>query len=164
MSGKPRKRSQENKNGSTTPGGGRTATKNNVSSQSVTTTNKLAALSTVERVCKDVAPIATRRLGDSDVFAGGKINPEVVKGHFMKEGRLKEETATRIVREAIVILKKESTVLDLQAPLTICGDIHGQFYDLVHLFDVGGQLHDTKYLFLGYTFVKFLNFFISFFF
>lgn len=47
------------------------------------------------------------------------------------------------------LLLEESNVQPVSAPVTICGDIHGQFYDLIELFDQGGQMPTTSYIFMG---------------
>ena len=47
------------------------------------------------------------------------------------------------------LLMEEANVQPVQSPVTICGDIHGQFYDLLELMKTGGEIPDTNYIFMG---------------
>lgn len=51
--------------------------------------------------------------------------------------------------QAKEILTKESNVQEVRCPVTVCGDVHGQFHDLMELFRIGGKSPDTNYLFMG---------------
>lgn len=63
--------------------------------------------------------------------------------------KLSEEEIHKMCVLATEIFLKENNILIMHSPITICGDIHGQFYDLKKLFEVGGDCPETNYLFLG---------------
>ena len=47
------------------------------------------------------------------------------------------------------IFLQQPILLELEAPLKICGDIRGQYTDLLRLFEYGGFPPESNYLFLG---------------
>ena len=65
---------------------------------------------------------------------------------------LSENDTKKLCRMATAILMEESNVPQVSTPATLCGDIHGQFPDLLELFDVAGQItpsSDNHYVFMG---------------
>nr|CAB3497796.1 unnamed protein product [Digitaria exilis] len=62
---------------------------------------------------------------------------------------LPEPEVRALCEKAKEILMEESNVQPVKSPVTICGDIHGQFHDLAELFRIGGKCPDTNYLFMG---------------
>ncbi|OWZ45227.1 serine/threonine-protein phosphatase 6 catalytic subunit [Cryptococcus neoformans var. grubii Br795] len=47
------------------------------------------------------------------------------------------------------LLLEESNVRLVQSPVTVCGDIHGQFWDVLEIFRQGGEVPKTSYIFMG---------------
>eukprot|EP00027_Filamoeba_sp_ATCC50430_P008359 CAMPEP_0168559646 /NCGR_PEP_ID=MMETSP0413-20121227/10636_1 /TAXON_ID=136452 /ORGANISM="Filamoeba nolandi, Strain NC-AS-23-1" /LENGTH=312 /DNA_ID=CAMNT_0008590891 /DNA_START=51 /DNA_END=989 /DNA_ORIENTATION=+ len=62
---------------------------------------------------------------------------------------LAENTIKDICEKVKELLIDESNVTMIRSPITIVGDIHGQFHDLLEIFRIGGKSPDTNYLFLG---------------
>ncbi|CDS08074.1 hypothetical protein LRAMOSA02023 [Lichtheimia ramosa] len=109
-------------------------------------------VSTHDRIITGVPPPAVEIPTDEQLWSKerpGCPNLNFLKQHFLHEGRLQEHQALQIINTVKSILRTEPTLVRVPAPITICGDVHGQYYDLMKLFEVGGDPANTRYLFLG---------------
>ncbi len=78
------------------------------------------------------------------------LNPLWLLDHFCEQRQLKPEEAITLIDHTRALLAMEPNVIDLEAPIVVVGDIHGQFFDLVKIFDLEGPpSKEKKYLFLG---------------
>ncbi|KAI5713395.1 serine/threonine-protein phosphatase PP-X isozyme 2 [Diaphorina citri] len=66
-----------------------------------------------------------------------------------KKIKLPESKVKHLCKKAVELLGQEKNVIVVSTPVTACGDIHGQFEDLMYLFKKGGRIGQEKYLFLG---------------
>lgn len=77
----------------------------------------------------------------------GKIDQwieRLLRCEYLTEAEIQE-----LCSKASEVLSEEDNVQDVNCPVTVCGDVHGQFHDLVELFRVGGKPPETNYLFMG---------------
>ena len=66
-----------------------------------------------------------------------------------KQVDLKEEEIKFLIDKSLPIIKEQKMLVELEAPLHVCGDIHGQYYDLLRIFEHCGYPGEFNYLFLG---------------
>lgn len=59
------------------------------------------------------------------------------------------DVAIRIMEDGSAILRKEETLMRLNGSVYVCGDIHGQFFDLVKLFEIAENIEKRRFIFLG---------------
>ncbi|XP_072996439.1 serine/threonine-protein phosphatase PP1-like [Typha latifolia] len=66
-----------------------------------------------------------------------------------KKIQLSEAEIRNLCVAAKEIFLGQPNLLELEAPINVCGDVHGQFSDLLRLFEYGGLPPSSNYLFLG---------------
>ncbi|KRX21784.1 Serine/threonine-protein phosphatase 5, partial [Trichinella nelsoni] len=94
---------------------------------------------------------------DGPVLEDGKVTLqflEKLKETFKNQKRLHKKFAFNILIEIRKFFLEEPTLVDITVPkdkkFTICGDIHGQFYDLLNIFEINGApSEENPYLFNG---------------
>ena len=73
-----------------------------------------------------------------------------IRGHKPgKQVDLREEEIIYIIDKSLQIIKDQKALVELDVPLKIYGDIHGQYYDLLRIFDHFDFPDKINYLFLG---------------
>lgn len=93
----------------------------------------------------------TQILTEDDLFNGSTGLPSIsrLSKHLQNQGRVDEQCALRLVELARDIFRLEPNIVRVERPVTLVGDIHGQFYDLLTVLTAGGDPSTTRYLFLG---------------
>jgi len=59
------------------------------------------------------------------------------------------DEVVNLIDAATAIIANQPSLLELEAPIQICGDVHGQYHDLLRLFEHCSYPPDANYLFLG---------------
>jgi serine/threonine-protein phosphatase 4 catalytic subunit len=77
------------------------------------------------------------------------LNVDKILANLMEYKLPSESEIEELCSKVKEILAEESNIQKIKSPVTICGDIHGQFEDLLELFRIGGDCPEINYIFLG---------------
>lgn len=73
----------------------------------------------------------------------------LLEGRGGKQVQLSESEIRQLCVNARQIFLSQPNLVEVEAPIRICGDVHGQYQDLLRLFEHGGYPPTANYLFLG---------------
>ena len=97
----------------------------------------------LDNVIQKLHPISERKSRFDEKEKKKEINIIISKNI------LTQEEIKFLCTKSLDIFMEEPVLLEVSAPVNICGDTHGQFNDLLRLFEFGGRPPETNYLFLG---------------
>jgi len=95
---------------------------------------------------------ADEKTGAEPLSGGTDISVEEMDGwiqQLMKCEHLPEASCAKLCKRARDILMEEANVTSVRSPVTVVGDIHGQWYDMQEMFEIAGKVPETNFLFLG---------------
>ena len=103
--------------------------------------NNVENLINIDDIIKKLYPFENKQMSQ-------KMKNDQIK-LVSESNLLSEEELKFLCTKSMEIFMQESSFLELTAPIIICGDIHGQYRDLIRLFDFGESPKKKQYLFLG---------------
>ncbi len=117
-----------------------TATTTSTSSSSSTTPAGPGPAPVTATSAAAAAPgaLQTSSAAGGDAYAFNKDLDQWIE-QLMECKQLTETQVRQLCEKARDILSHESNVQDVKCPVTVCGDVHGQFHDLMELFRIGGK-------------------------
>ena len=80
-----------------------------------------------------------------------RYDPDQWIEQLMRCEHLPESDMKVLCDRVRALLMEESNIQPVASPVTICGDIHGQFWDLLELLRKGGRVPETSYIFMART-------------
>lgn len=82
----------------------------------------------------------THILTEDELFNSSTGLPSIsrLQKHLQNQGRVDERCALRLVGGALQFFRLEPNIIEIEHPVTIVGDIHGQFYDFITILSLGG--------------------------
>eukprot|EP01126_Amoeba_proteus_P052336 TRINITY_DN6310_c0_g1_i1.p1 TRINITY_DN6310_c0_g1~~TRINITY_DN6310_c0_g1_i1.p1 ORF type:complete len:414 (+),score=60.75 TRINITY_DN6310_c0_g1_i1:267-1508(+) len=98
-----------------------------------------------------VEPSKTEKVSVNSLFSSEPSCTQTEKWlqPFYQAEHLSYETIMDLCDRAKNIIGSEPNIKHVSSPVNICGDIHGQFYDLLELFRIGGKVPTFNYIFMG---------------
>jgi serine/threonine-protein phosphatase PP1 catalytic subunit len=99
-----------------------------------------APMSESGEISAEAGPCADRLLDQLLAARGVKVPPQI---------EMAEQDISTLISACKVKFLAMPTLLDISPPIKICGDIHGQYNDLLQLLELGGLPPSSRYLFLG---------------
>jgi serine/threonine-protein phosphatase 2B catalytic subunit len=77
------------------------------------------------------------------------LHLETISSVTYPPGRISKAHFKELLFRVTRIFTLEENIVPVAHPTTVCGDVHGQFYDLIKLLRIGGDPANTTYLWLG---------------
>lgn len=102
-----------------------------------------------EKISFNICKFEQKKIANSSMKKTPKVDSKKFKHYSgyegmiesIKQGNILDESEIRdLTTRAKEILQKEPNIISIKAPVTIVGDIHGQFYDLLDLLEMVGDV------------------------